>query len=173
MNQPRHIKSAELLHIRQTFAQTNEETFRKATSRHCRLRNSTHGDKRSNTIRLGHRGSTQNTLLTNGRGRNTWFPWKPDISGIGLLLSEPRVTCRRYMTNIKPTSVQRLVFAGFELMSYMVSAAHLLQQTRDVELMLGWCLRRWANINPALAQRLVSHGFAPRWSHAHQSGYLT
>ena len=51
--------------------------FYKATSRHCRIRNSSHGDKRSYTIRLGHRGSPQNSLLTNGRGRNTWFLWKP------------------------------------------------------------------------------------------------
>ena len=40
-------------------------------------------------------------------------------------------------------------------------------------LMLAQRRRRWANITPALAQRLVSHGFAPRWSHAHESGYLT
>ena len=53
--------------------------------------------------------------------------------------ASPGVTCLHYMTNIKPTSVQRLVFAGFELMSYMVSAAHLSSQTRDVEPMLVWC----------------------------------
>ena len=137
--------------------QDTADFFYKATSRHCMIRNSSHDDERSSTLPLGHRGSPQNSLLTNRRGRNTWFLWKPGYQW-------DRSVARRapgwHADATWPTLNQHrfdvLCLLGLSWWATWCLLHIFSSQTRDVEPMLGWCWPSVVDAVPPSAQHWLN-----------------